>query len=266
MLIKGFCLGAVLVSTPLCLLTESTPERAAGVVTEVQLAGHVQEPQPDQSLTRHQQKELKKVRRELAEAKRELADMRRQLGEILDTMDAQFAKQQHRSCAPSRNRALMSHYQWLDHNGHDKRAEKSLNTIVAAAGKDVGRLNSLAWDLMTDKDTVGKFDRVALALADQMEKSRKLRHHYIDTIALARFLNGQVDRAVDLQKRAIAAGGNSDDYRRRLRTYEAAQEALLVARQGAPAQPTPGTPVERSVPMKAATGTVLASANEEDEE
>lgn len=53
-------------------------------------------------------------------------------------------------------------------------------------------------------------------------------------MALAHFLNGKIDRAIELEQQAIAAGGNGDEYRRRLRTYEAAREAL-VKNQGASA-------------------------------
>lgn len=260
MLIKSFCLGAVLVSTPLCLMSPQSKERARGAAPAVE----VQDPTPSEALSPRQRAEIEKLERELRGAKRDLEDMRRQLGEVLDTLDDTFARQAHRSCAPSRNRALMSHYQWLEKNSHEKRAGAALANIVRQAGSNVSQLNSLAWDLMTDKDTTGKFDRVALALAERMEASTgRLRHHYLDTIALARFLNGQVERAVALQKKAIAAGGNSDDYRRRLRTYEAAHDAVLLAKQSAPPrQAAPGT----TTPVRATNGTIVATAQQEEDE
>jgi len=254
MLIKSFCLGAVLVSTPLCLMTPQGKERDRS-------APAVQDPRPSETLSPRQRAELKKVRRELDGAKRDLVEMRGQLEEVLDALDATFASRQHRNCSPSRNRGLMSHYQWLDQNNHPARADKALATIVKQAGNRVSSLNSAAWSLMTDDDTAGKFDRVALALAERMEASKgELRHHYLDTIALARFLNGQGERAVALQKKAIAAGGTSDDYRRRLRTYEVARDALVVARQ-MPKSTMPG----RLMPVRATNGTIVATNQEEDE-
>ena len=83
-------------------------------------------------------------------------------------------------------------------------------------------MNSLAWNLMTDKETAGQYDRLAMAVAKRMQKRGSLKHQYTDTVALANFLNGQVDEAIALQKRAVTKN-DSDDYRRRLRTYEAAK-------------------------------------------
>ena len=45
---------------------------------------------------------------------------------------------------------------------------------------------------------------------------RKGSDEELDTVALAKFLNGHVDEAIALQRRAIRNGGKSDDYRRRL--------------------------------------------------
>ena len=66
---------------------------------------------------------------------------------------------------------------------------------------------------MTEEDTAGKYDRIALALAERMEQraqGQRINHSYLDTMALARFLNGQVDRAIALQQQAIASGGNDE--------------------------------------------------------
>ncbi|MCA8952371.1 MAG: hypothetical protein KDE27_22870 [Planctomycetes bacterium] len=270
MLIKSLCLGAVLVSTPLCLFTPDTGFDLQGK-ERVRAAPPMKLQDPRDTKTKvskpapreaNERAEIQRLRRELEGAKRDVEDMRRQLGELLDTMDQGFVAQQHRNCSPSRNRALMSHYQWLDKNHHDERASKALATIVEQAGNDAGHLNGLAWGLMTDKETAGQFDRVALALAERMEQGRgRLPHRYIDTVALARFLNGQVDQAVALQKRAIAAGGNSDDYRRRLRTYEAAQAAVAKAATPRPER----TPLDVT-PVNATNGTIVATVNEDEDE
>ena len=88
-------------------------------------------------------------------------------------------------------------------------------------------------------------------MAQRMERRPdRLRANHLDTVALAYFLNGKVDQAVELQQKAIAKGGSGDDFRRRLRTYEAAQQALVKAQQG--------------VALPAAT--MVAVADEEDEE
>lgn len=108
---------------------------------------------------------------------------------------------------------------------------------------------------MTNKSIAGKFDEVALALAQRMEaltaadkRRRRIDHNHIDTAALANFLNGNVEKAIALQKKAIAKNSSSD-FRRRLRTYEAARTALAK--------------VQRGVALPAAT---MIAANNEDEE
>lgn len=237
MLIKSVLLGAALVSTPLCFLDHQDPgSRQEPKLAEGSTATSVQDPAP--ATTRRvqdeldaAQRELERAQRKLDEAERRMQDMRRQLDSALDRLDELFEPQRERNCSPSRSRALMSHYQWLRDEGHGQRAKSTLDTLVDQVGDDVRRLNSVAWDLMTDKDTAGRFDEYALALAERMERQggNRLDHRYLDTIALARFLNGDVDRAVALQQRAIERGGSNDDYRRRLRTYQAAQAAIAKA-------------------------------------
>lgn len=245
MLLKSICVGfAVLASTPLCMMSPQEPAKAApSLPAAVSRA--------DDAMAR----DLVRMQRELAAAKKDVEDMRRQLGEVLDTMEQGFTvrdRGQGGNCSPNRNRALMSHYQWLDRNRHTERAEKMLATIVEQVGDNASRINGVAWELMTDKETAGQYDRVALALADRMEATgaANLPHQYLDTVALARFLNGQVDRAVAIEKTAIERGGNSDDYRRRLRTYEAARDAIAAAK-GA----------ETTMPAKVPT--LIAAANDE---
>ena len=43
---------------------------------------------------------------------------------------------------------------------------------------------------------------------------------------------GELEQAIKLQRQAIAKGGRNDDFRRRLRTYEAAQNAVAEAQRG----------------------------------
>ncbi|MFO1076353.1 MAG: hypothetical protein U1E73_01345 [Planctomycetota bacterium] len=245
MLLKSLCVGvAVLASTPLCLMHPQEPAKVAPAAPQ---SG------ADTKQDKIMARELARMQRELAAAKKDVEDMRRQLGELLDTVEAGFTVRENgrnQNCSPSRNRALMSHYQWLEKNHHDERATKMLATVVEQVGDNTDRLNAVAWELMTDKESAGKYDRIALALADRMEATGQNMHHrYLDTIALARFLNGQVDRAVELEKTAIERGGNDDDYRRRLRTYEAARDAIAAA--------------QSPKPESAVAGVAVASANDE---
>ncbi len=253
MLIKSFVLGAALVSTPLCFLDvpfvdapsldAQGPGRADAPSSRA--AASKQDPQAGALVRTEQQ--LQAARKELEAARRDLADLRRQIDELLDIADqgliAEPRRRGNQSCAPTRNRALLSHYQWLERNHHDQRAEQALAAVVEQAGSDSGRLAHLARELMTEKETAGQFDRVALALAQQIEKD-KSRHRdarLLDTMALANFLNGGIEHAIVLQQAAIKNGGNNDEYRTRLRTYEAARTALAAAKVAPTAAPAANT-------------------------
>lgn len=235
MLIKSLVLGAALVSTPLCFLDQQDPapasrERAAPAASarKVDEAGQL----------RTLQQQIAAARKELEGARRDLTDMRRQVNELLDIAEAGFAMNERRnhsqSCSPQPSRSLLTHYQWLEQNRHEARAEKALATVVERAGSDPRRLCDMARELMTDKETAGQFDRVALALAQRVG-NKVSDPRQLDTVALAHFLNGGIAEAIATQQAAIERGGKSDDYRRRLRTYEAALAAVAAAQQAGPA-------------------------------
>lgn len=246
MLVKGLVLTAALVSTPLCLVTSQDPRPAPQQPSPQQQPPRAGAAQHADAAAQRAAESLRGAQRELDTARRQVEDLRRQIGELLDRVEEQFQPQQHRNCSPSRSRSLLTHYQWLQHNGHGERAQTTLERAVAEYGNDVNRLNGVAWELMTDKQTVGKFDDVALALARRMEQHAaqhggQLRHQHLDTVALAHFLNGDVEAAIARQQEAIARGGDSDDYRRRLRTYEAARAQLARHAAPAPAETTAGS-------------------------
>jgi hypothetical protein len=124
----------------------------------------------------------------------------------------------------------MSHYQWLREEGHTQRAATTVAKVAEQIGDDPSRLNNAAWHLMNDQETTGKFDELALALVLRMEQRHdELEPRHFDTVAMAHFLAGHLEHAVACQTEAIARGGNADEYRRRLRTYQAAQAAVAKA-------------------------------------
>ena len=236
MLVKGLALTALVATTPLAFVVTQDPkdtDRSVAPVVAPAATGGEQE--QSQGLQRAKAT-IKRTRAELKAAQRDLKRLRRQLDAALDQLDGHYEQRRERNCSPSRNRALMTHYQWLREQGHQNRADSALARVVDGIGENPSRLNSVAWSLMTDKDTLGKYDELALAIAKRMEKQRQhLAHQHLDTAALAYFLNGDVSRAVKLQRKAISKGGRSDDYRRRLRTYEAAFAAVAKASEVAAA-------------------------------
>jgi len=228
MLVKGLVFTALVASTPLAFVATQDPRPAPNASERA--SEQEQRLLAAQRLASQGAVQLAAAQRELDAARQELAQVRQQLDDALDQLDRSYEPQRERSCAPSRSRALMSHYQWLRGHGHGERAAGVIDRVVDQIGNDPRRLNAAAWSLMTDDGTTGKFDEVALAIAERMEGSeRALEPNQLDTVALARFLNGQVGRAIALQQQAIERGGRGDDYRRRLRTYEAAQAALTKA-------------------------------------
>ncbi|MBL9077484.1 MAG: hypothetical protein JNL08_08275 [Planctomycetes bacterium] len=231
MLVKGVVFATLLATTPFAVLGVQEPKPAPD-------ARPAQELQDARQQLERDARALAAARAELDAARAELQTVRRQLDEALDALDGTFRQQRDRDCSPSRSRALMSHYQWLEGHGHADRAAATLAQVVDQLGDDPRRLNSAAWSLMTDDETAGKYDKLALAIADRLEQlGDDLEPRLLDTVALARFLNGQVDRAVALQRRAIEQGARGEEFRRRLRTYEAAQTALARAATTPVAQP-----------------------------
>lgn len=259
MIIKGIALTALVASTPVALIATQDPKPATeSPAVERSIEQDNEEARRAAQKAKRASQDLRRARAELRAAQKDLGRLRSQLDAALDRVDLHVSPPRERNCAPSRNRAMMSHYQWLRDQGHQSRAGGALAKIVDQVGKDTGRLNSVAWDLMTNKSTVGKFDELALALTQRMEEiaaksksSRRSRidHNHLDTAALANFLNGNVDKAIKLQKQAIGKSSSSD-FRRRLRTYEAARTALAKAQRG--------------VTLPAAT--MIAANNEEDDE
>src|SRR5262249_30281881 len=77
---------------------------------------------------------------------------------------------------------------------------------VAAMANDVTGLNSFAWELLTDAEHLARTKATALRAVEAMARIEGWdTPSHMDTAALARFENGDVDGAIDLQQRAVAA-------------------------------------------------------------
>ncbi len=228
MLLKATAVGFILASTPLFFVTPQ--DTFTGDDSPAALG--------DGSAVA----ELRSLREQVAAMRGELQVMRercgsfaQQLEEALDMLEAAQTTER-RSCSPSRSqrRSLLSQYQWMRKYGHDERAGRALARLLRTVGDDRDNLNRFSWHLMTETATQGQFDDVALVLADRMVKHGHLRHNHYDTIALAAFLNGDVDRAITMQGEAVKQKKNDSDYRRRLRTYEASKLLAAAAPESAP--------------------------------
>jgi len=192
MFVKAIAVSVLLASTPIAWVASQDPRPDAGKPE----ASAMQRLQQEQRQTTS---ELTRARQELDSARAELQQMKQQLGHALDALDKNFEPQRDRNCSPTRNRALLSHYQWLRDEGHAERAAGALAKVVEQVGDDQNQRNSVAHDLMTNKETVGKCDDVALAIAMKMEQAGATSHHQLDTMALAHFLNGRFEKAIELE-------------------------------------------------------------------
>ena len=236
MLVKGIVCAVFAVSAPFAIVATQDPKPAwpkpAAAVRDLTAANRPQA--AEAAAAARQNAELDAARAELAAMRQDLQKLTRQLDEALDALEQQFQPQRERNCSPSRSRALLSHYEWLKTRGHEQRAVATRDKVLDQYGNDLNQLNSAAWNLMTEKNSAGKFDEVALAAVQRMTRHEaNLNHQQLDTAALAHSLAGQFDRAVALQRLAIERGGDHDEYRRRLRTYEAAQTQVAKAGEAA---------------------------------
>jgi len=121
------------------------------------------------------------------------------------------------------------------------RAEFDLLALVVrdeAAARNVGErllrkarlddavLNEFAWSLLDSPSYRGRFDALALAAAEIVHKLPGGNNWaYVDTLARAKFVNGQVDEAVELQRQALEhcdVPRYLSDLKERLRVYEKA--------------------------------------------
>lgn len=95
-------------------------------------------------------------------------------------------------------------------------------------------LNNDAWYLMTQPDSMGRFDPFALAQCEEMLRveGAAIDSGNKDTVALSMFVNGRFDRAVELQAEASKAAGNNPRYVGRLVRFENAQKAQLERDKG----------------------------------
>lgn len=93
--------------------------------------------------------------------------------------------------------------------------------IEKTAGNDAKELNNLAWALLTEDPYQGKFNELALRWS---VRSNELAEYgnwfFLDTLALARFVTGDVAKAVELQRKAVELSGGNAEAKQALTRYE----------------------------------------------
>ena len=112
--------------------------------------------------------------------------------------------------------------------------EAAAATMIGYRKKRVSAdtLNNDAWYLIVRPESMGRFDTLALAQCQEMERLEGdgMDFGNKDTVALAYFVNGHLDKAIEMQSEASKASGNNPVYVGRLTRYKASK-ALVEAPQ-----------------------------------
>lgn len=115
----------------------------------------------------------------------------------------------------------------LAKNRRTRKKGRSFGEKLVQRSRMAPALNEYAWEMLTDDDYRGKFDALALAAA---EKANKLtggkEADIIDTLARARFVLGDMQEAIRLQKQAIGKADEDEQgiYEETLEEYEEGAE------------------------------------------
>jgi len=114
-------------------------------------------------------------------------------------------------------------YAWIRHNvvRHCVGDAAAADQIAGAIVPHPANLNNECWYTVTKEPKRGRFNTLAKALAERLVRTDTLDAAEMDTAALAFFVNGEIARAVELQRRSVSLGGGVT-YQRRLARYEAA--------------------------------------------
>lgn len=103
------------------------------------------------------------------------------------------------------------------------RAEEALNRAIEKDPTNADALNNLAWLHATAQDPNFRDPQKALRLALEAARFKPNEPHILDTLAEAKFLNGQVVEALELEERALKlARDNTNHYRDQIKRFRRA--------------------------------------------
>jgi tetratricopeptide (TPR) repeat protein len=143
-----------------------------------------------------------------------------------DWSQAERAVNQLHEGRPESAEALMDRFNVAAARPDDATGAAALGEKLCDAMQDDPlELNNFAWALLTEDRYQGRFAELALKASRRSNEMTGQRNWaYVDTLALAEFVNGNVERAVDLERRAIelAEGRGEPDLSQSLARFEAA--------------------------------------------
>lgn len=133
------------------------------------------------------------------------------------------------AASPDDRRLQIETFDLLAVGKNDEHAARAkADQIAESLANDAKGLNNFAWALLTDEKYDGRYDDVALQLAERSNKVSGFESWaYLDTLALARFRAGDVAGAVELQRQAIdnCPESRRDELTPTLEKYESARAA-----------------------------------------
>ena len=103
---------------------------------------------------------------------------------------------------PNARRAILIKYRVLSDLLHRRSQAKAIGLEILDHFILKG-LNASVFNLMTQRPTAGRYRRLALLGAELMIERRNLAGFEWDTVALANYLNGRIDKAIEYQRLAI---------------------------------------------------------------
>lgn len=174
------------------------------------------------------QRQKQQARQAAAKQRRE---QRRQLsrltsserwGEALEQVDSLLADRE----SPDVN-LLLEKFRILAVGQENRAAALAVGELILKKAHDAeGTLNNFAWALLTEEQYQDRFDELALWLS---ERSNEITGHgvwqYVDTLAWAKFKTGDIQAALELEKKALALcddEGETDELKKALAKFEAA--------------------------------------------
>ncbi|MDD2236407.1 MAG: thioredoxin domain-containing protein [Kiritimatiellae bacterium] len=148
-------------------------------------------------------------------------------GMLLDEVGAQYYAQADR--AVKRVRELlgdaagfnMAEFKLAALRGEDENVQSAVDRLLALEDADPELINTAAWELLTNRRVEKDYTAPALLLAEKAEALTMGENPAIlDTLALAMFKKGQIERAIEIEKNAIVLAPQYDFLKMQLAMFE----------------------------------------------
>jgi tetratricopeptide (TPR) repeat protein len=122
----------------------------------------------------------------------------------------------------------MATFAKLHATGDRAAAARAAQNVAQLAAQDARRLNDFAWALLTDPEYDNGYDGIAREMSRRSNELGGWSDWYhLDTYAHALFLQGRIDEAIELERKAIALGGDDP----RIGEARAALDRFLAAKR-----------------------------------